>query len=207
MEPENQTEDHIDIREEVNIEAIKDYIKNAAEIINDELEKTTKKKNEVGKPKYVERLNICCTEEELDLLSKKVPFFIEEYPHVSIKDIAFVLTYIYYSLVLGEQTEDYLARTTENKFNLLNDTTIDSTYKKKLDDWNIVKDTFIKITTGDSKLSSNIRRLFFFREDNFVKDKYGGNKKRKYSKKYSRKYSRKYSKKYSKKYSRKYSRK
>jgi len=209
METKNQTEDHIDIREEdVNIEAIKEYIRKAAEIINEELKITTKKYNVVDKPQYLERLNICCSEKELDFLSKKVPLFIKEYPYVSISDIAFTVTYIYYSLVLGEQSEDHLARTTKNKFDVrLFPKLKDSKYKTELNNWVIVKKIFMDITTGESELSTNIRRSFLFDEDNFFIDKCGGNKKRKYSRKYSKNHSRKYSKKYSKKYSRKYSRK
>ena len=203
METKNQS---VNREEEVNIEAIKEYIIRAAKIINNELEITTKKYNEAGKPEYVNRLNRCCTEEELDFLSKKVPLFIEKYPHVSISDIAFAVTYIYYSLVLGEQSEDHLAGTTKNKFDVrIYPKSRDSKYKIELDNWDNVKIIFMDITTGESELSTNIRRSFLFGQDKFFKDKYGDNKKRKYPRKNSRKNSRKYPK-YSK-YSRKYSKK
>ena len=213
METEDQTEDqaekHIDIREEeINIEDIKEYIREAAEIINKELEITTKKYNEVGKPPYVERLNICCSDKELDFLSLQVPLFIELYPDVSIRDIAFAVTYIYYSLVLGEQPEDHLPITTKNKHDVFSyPKKKDSKYKSYLDNWDNVKEIIMHITTGESELGTKIRRKILFDQDNFFKDNYGGNKKRKYSKKYSRKYSKKYSRKYSRKYSKKYSRK
>jgi hypothetical protein len=140
-------------------------------------------------------INFCCEEQdetETDIihmanLIRQIP----AYANLSFRDIFIVLIYIYYSLRLTEQIDDWWLNTNFLQLNL---------YNKDLG-----QNLYYNIVTGDilmpdgTNLSSRIRR--------YVLGPAGGNKKIKKSRKYKLKKSRKYNLKKSRKYKLKKSRK
>jgi len=138
-------------------------------------------------------INVCCEEQDETDIIHMANFIrqIPEYANLSLRDIFIVLIYIYYSLRLNEQTEDWWLKTNFLQLNL---------YNKDLG-----KNLYYNIVTGDilmpdgRNLSSLIRR--------YVLGTAGGNKKIKKSRKYKLKKSRKYNLKKSRKYNLKKSRK
>ena len=131
-------------------------------------------------------INFCCEEQdETDIINmanliRQVP----AYANLSFRDIFIVLIYIYYSLRLTEQRDDWWLTTNFLKFKLYNK--------------NLGQNLYYNIVTGDilmpdgTNLSSRIRR--------YVIGTDGGNKKIKKSRKYKLKKSRKYKLKKSRKY-------
>ena len=102
---------------------------------------------------YLPENNICCSEtDEQDII--QISNYLENIPKYSSlndKDKYIVFIFAFYSLVYGEQTTDYL----NTRF-----------LRRHLYDYNLGKELYIEITTGDlqydgQNLSSKFRRHLF----------------------------------------------
>lgn len=99
--------------------------------------------NVVTNKKIEKNLNLCCDEKIENMITKDFAEKIKktkEYNSLSYADLYLTLVYLYYSLVLGEQSEDHVFTMNFLKKNA---------YNKSL-----VVDLYYKIATGDLKLKS-----------------------------------------------------
>ena len=58
--------------------------------------------------KQLNKLNICCRDDERIFLTKLEPIIRQQYPTILCKYLYIVIIYLYYALILNEQSEDYL---------------------------------------------------------------------------------------------------
>jgi hypothetical protein len=115
-------------------------------------------------PTLAKYINICCEQEQIDFLqpilnilqeNNPKPEGYSDYYYQSI--MYFLILYLYYSLVLGEQSDDLL------------DTKILSyiiyrfwgNYEESKTIYNVIFKLYIDITTSDITYCSQIRRMFF----------------------------------------------
>lgn len=96
--------------------------------------------------------NRCCSVKERDMILFLVPFLWWMYPHMTCKDLVITLMYLYFSLTLGEQTEDRLRR---------------SVYTNYADDPEAVTRIYYELSTQDVllegwNLGSGIRQALLF---------------------------------------------
>jgi hypothetical protein len=109
-------------------------------------------------------INICCDQSQIDFLLPILDVIQKNNPKPNTytdsyyESIMFLLLlYLYYSLVLGEQTDDYLDS------RLLSHIIYRywGNYKESIGIFNVVYKLYIDITTGDLNYCSQIRRMFF----------------------------------------------
>ena len=100
------------------------------------------------------KLNLCNTDdEELLFLNNIVNIIKENNPTYSDSKIYLVVIYLYYGLVLEEQTESYL---------MINDINyIISNNDKKIEIYNEILHLLFEIASSEKEYCSKIRKIFF----------------------------------------------
>lgn len=109
-------------------------------------------------------INICCEEEQIDFLKPILNILQENNPKpIGYTDLYyqsimyFLLLYLYYSLVLGEQSDDLLD--TKILFYIIYKYWGNHSESKTI--YNVIYKLYIDITTSDISYCSQIRRMFF----------------------------------------------
>lgn len=116
------------------------------------------------KPDKISDINICCDNNQIEFLTPIIEIIIINNPKpLSYTDtyyntiMYFLIIYLYYGLVLGEQSSDYV----DTKLIAYCIKKFWGNYSESIMIYNVVQKLYYDITISDIKYCSLVRRMFF----------------------------------------------